>query len=103
VAAHRYNSRILDQSGRRGVIERANYLIDRFPVAYEHGGGWTCHCADFLASDACRHTREAAGRYAAQMRIAEHLKLGSNSTLGFHERTAIAVPGLTPAGHRAAA
>jgi hypothetical protein len=60
-------------SGRRGDVERAVYLIDRFRVGYQFGGGWKCGCADFVASDACRHTREAAGRRAAQMRIAEHL------------------------------
>ena len=77
----------VDKTGRRGVVERADYLIDRFRVAYEFGGGWTCGCADFQASDACRHTREAAGRYAAQAQIAEHIKQGSHGTLGFDDRT----------------
>ena len=65
------------QTGRRGATERAAYLIDRFPVSYQFGGGWMCGCADFAASDACRHTREAAGRFAAQTNIIERIKRGS--------------------------
>jgi hypothetical protein len=45
-------------------------MVDRFRVVFESGGGWNCACADFLSSNACRHTREAAGRRAAQARIA---------------------------------
>jgi hypothetical protein len=66
-----------EPTGRRGAIERADYLIDRFHVGYRFGGGWTCGCVDFAKTDACRHTREAAGRLAAQMRIIEHIKMGS--------------------------
>jgi hypothetical protein len=50
------------------------YLIDRFRVGYQFGGGWTCGCADFAATDACRHTREAAGRHAAQLKILERIR-----------------------------
>jgi len=64
-------------TGRRGAIEHADYFIDRFRVAYRFGGGWSCGCADFATSDACRHTREAAGRRAAQSRIAERIRRGS--------------------------
>ena len=64
-------------AGRRGAIERADYLIDRFRVGYQFGGGWTCRCADFAKSDACRHTREAAGRLAAQTQIIERIRKGS--------------------------
>jgi cytochrome b561 len=67
----------LAAAGRRGSIERANYLIDRFRVGYQFGGGWTCGCADFAALDACRHTREAAGRRAAQAQIQERITRGS--------------------------
>jgi hypothetical protein len=70
-------SRRLEATGLRGTVERADYLIDRFRVGYQFGGGWKCGCADFMASDACRHTREAAGRRAAQMRIIEHINQGS--------------------------
>jgi hypothetical protein len=61
------------QTGRRGAIERADYFIDRFRVDYRFGGGWTCGCTDFAVSDACRHTREAAGRLAAQRNIIERI------------------------------
>lgn len=64
----------LEPTGRRGAIESADYLIDRFHVGYQFGGGWTCGCADFAAADACRHSREAAGRLAAQMKIIERIK-----------------------------
>jgi hypothetical protein len=67
----------LDGTGRRGNVERSDYLIERFRVGYQFGGGWKCGCADFAASDACRHTREAAGRRAAQLGIIEHFKRGS--------------------------
>jgi hypothetical protein len=50
------------------------YLIDRFQVVFESGGGWHCVCADFATSNACRHTREAAGRRAAQAQITERVK-----------------------------
>lgn len=60
--------------GGRGAIERSDYLIDRFRVQYAFGGGWTCSCRDFVAHLACKHTREAAGRRAAQAQIAEHLR-----------------------------
>jgi hypothetical protein len=64
-------------TGRRGAVERAEYFIDRFRVGYQFGGGWLCGCADFAKSDACRHTREAAGRHAAQTRIIERIRDGS--------------------------
>jgi len=65
------------QAGRRGAIERADYFIDRFRVSYQGGGGWMCSCADFAKSEACRHTREAAGRLAAQAKILERIRNGS--------------------------
>jgi hypothetical protein len=72
-----------DAPGGRGAVERVEYLIDRFRVAYEFGGGWRCLCAEFVARDACKHTREAAGRRAAQMRIAEHVRSGSRDAFVF--------------------
>lgn len=68
-------------TGRRGSIERAAFLIDRFPVSYRFGGGWSCGCADFAQSDACRHTREGAGRHAAQIKILERISKGSLKAL----------------------
>ena len=73
-------------SGKRGVIERSDYLIDRFRVRYAFGGGWTCSCADFVAHDACKHTREAAGRRAAQAKIADHLRRGSPESFALQKR-----------------
>ena len=70
-------ARAADETGHRGVTQRADYLIERFRVRYEFGGGWSCGCADFARSDACRHTREAAGRYIAQTLIAAHLQAGA--------------------------
>ncbi len=67
--------------GGCGVIERSDYLIDRFRVQYAYGGGWSCSCADFIAHHACKHTREAAGRRAAQSRIADHLKRGVSDSV----------------------
>ena len=75
-----------DGTGKRGTIERSDYLIDRFRVRYAFGGGWFCSCADFAARDACKHTREAAGRRAAQARIEAHLKSGSAGPFKLHER-----------------
>ncbi len=75
-----------DGAGRRGAVERSEYLIDRFRVRYAFGGGWTCSCADFMARDACKHTREAAGRRAAQAQIADHLKSGASTSFALHKR-----------------
>jgi hypothetical protein len=82
-------SQRVDESGHRGVTDRADYLIDRFRVHYEFGGGWTCRCADFAASDACRHTREGTGRYIAQTLIAAHVKAGAPRTLTFDNSGAV--------------
>ena len=56
-------------SGRGGSVVRTEYLIDRFRVVFESGGGWHCACAAFAAANVCRHTQEAAGRHAAQIQI----------------------------------
>jgi hypothetical protein len=74
-----------DNAGRRGAVDRGDYLIDRFRVRYEFGGGWKCGCAEFAASDACKHTREAAGRRAAQARILQHVTRGSSERFVFNE------------------
>lgn len=57
-------------TGRGKPIVRELYLIERFRVVFESGGGWNCACADFVSTNACRHSREAAGRRAAQVQIA---------------------------------
>lgn len=72
--------------GGRGTLERASYLIDRFRVGYQFGGGWTCGCADFARSGACRHTREGAGRLAAQREIIERIRKGSLQPMTLRRR-----------------
>jgi hypothetical protein len=63
-----------NRAGRRGTTDRASYLIDRFQVIYAFGGGWTCGCREFASHDSCKHTREAAGRRAAQLRITQYVR-----------------------------
>jgi hypothetical protein len=72
----------MENTGRGGVVVRSQYLIDRFRVVFEWGGGWNCACADFISSNACRHTREAAGRRAAQAKIAERVAAARSYLLG---------------------
>jgi hypothetical protein len=74
----------LNRTGRRGTMDRASYLIDRFHVTYAFGGGWTCGCREFASHDSCKHTREAAGRRAAQLRITQYLRQDSVEALSFH-------------------
>jgi hypothetical protein len=74
----------VDGAGRRGVVDRAEYLIDRFRVRYEFGGGWRCVCAEFVAADSCKHTREAAGRRAAQAKIIDHVRRSSSEAFDPH-------------------
>lgn len=63
-------------AGHRGTTDRASYLIDRFRVNYEFGGGWTCGCREFASQDSCKHTREVAGRRVAQREIVHYLHQG---------------------------
>lgn len=49
-----------DKGGRRGTTDRASYLIDRFRVTYDFGGGWSCGCREFALRD--WHLREAKVR-----------------------------------------
>jgi hypothetical protein len=74
---------LTDRGGRRGTTDRASYLIDRFQVIYAFGGGWTCGCREFASHDSCKHTREAAGRRAAQRRITQYLGQHSVEALSF--------------------
>jgi hypothetical protein len=62
-----------EHSGRSSSMVRSEYLIDRFRVVFESGGGWHCACADYAKSNACKHSREAAGMRSAQARIRNHL------------------------------
>jgi hypothetical protein len=67
-----------DGTGRRGVIERVEFMIDGFRVGYDTGGGYRCACVEFAKRDSCKHSREMAGRLAAQGHIAEHLRRGDS-------------------------
>ncbi len=66
----------MEKRGSVGAIVRSEYLIDRFRVVFESGGGWHCGCAEFASSDACAHSREAAGMRAAQAQILGHVASG---------------------------
>jgi len=50
------------------------YLIDRHRVIHDTGIGWHCVCAEFAKLCECRHTRESAGRLAAQELIQRRAK-----------------------------
>jgi hypothetical protein len=76
---------IADAGGRHGIVNRAEYLIDGFRVGYESGGGCACVCVEFAVRSSCKHTREVAGRLAAQGRIAEHLRQGAAKAYSSHE------------------
>ena len=66
---------------RPKAILRSEYLIDHYRVIFESGAGWQCVCAEFTATNDCRHTRESQGRHAAQAVIANRL-LRSRGHLG---------------------
>lgn len=67
-----------DSGEPRGIIDRSEFMIDGFRVGYETGAGCRCVCVEFATRASCKHTREAAGRLAAQSRIAEHLSQGAS-------------------------
>jgi hypothetical protein len=66
----------LEDLGRGSPVVRSEYLISRFRVAFESGGGWHCVCREFVSSSACVHTREAAGMRSAQALIKANLATG---------------------------
>jgi hypothetical protein len=65
--------------GRGGPLERRHYLIDRFPVSFQGGASWHCHCREFALRNSCRHTREAAGMREAQAKILDHVSRRSST------------------------
>jgi hypothetical protein len=67
---------IVENSGRGGAVVRSEYRIDRHRVVFESGGGWHCVCHEFVTSNACSHTREAAGMRAAQASIKDQIMTG---------------------------
>jgi len=75
------------QSGERGGPRvHREYLIERFRVVFESGTQWKCACAEFSALNSCGHTREAAGRRAAQAQIARRLSTGRSQLSPPHPR-----------------
>jgi hypothetical protein len=68
-----------DDPGAGGPIAQSGYLIERFRVVFESGGGWHCACHEFVAANACRHTREAAGMRDAQAQIAQAIASGKST------------------------
>ena len=62
------------------VITRSDYLIDGHRVIFDSGAGWQCVCAEFTATDECRHIRESQGRHAAQVLIANRISLGTRQS-----------------------
>jgi hypothetical protein len=64
-------------------LTRTEYLIDRYHVVYETGGGWHCVCAEFRALSECRHSRESEGRRAAQAMIAARVRSVNGVVAGF--------------------
>ena len=69
-------------------IIRAEYLIDRYLVVFESGKGCHCVCDEFRTARECRHTRESAGRRAAQKLIEKRVRSIHGTLIGFshHER-----------------
>ena len=59
------------------------YLIDRHRVIFDTGIGWHCVCAEFLKSGDCKHTRESAGRLAAQEQIKHRTKPALGTLVAF--------------------
>ena len=59
---------------RPKTLSRSEYLIDRHHVTFDPGAGWQCACAEFKATDDCRHIRESQGRHAAQAVIADRMR-----------------------------
>lgn len=57
------------------AIPRSEYLIDGHQVIFDSGAGWHCVCAEFTATDDCKHIRESQGRHAAQVVIANRMRL----------------------------
>ena len=68
-------------------IVRSEYLIDRYLVVFETGAGSRCVCEEFRTMQECRHTRESAGRRAAQELIANRVRSIDGTLVGFAHHT----------------
>jgi hypothetical protein len=78
----------MNTDGRGGLIERRNYLIDRFNVSFQGGVSWHCQCREFAGANSCRHTREAAGMREAQASILLHATCRTSTLARFAARPA---------------
>jgi hypothetical protein len=63
------------------------YLIDRHRVIFDTGIGWHCVCAEFVKAKDCRHTRESAGRLAAQELIRKRIRQVHGPLVSFANRS----------------
>ena len=79
--------RLPGRAERPDAHVRREYLIDRFRVVFETGSRWFCPCAEFTAMSECCHTREAAGRRAAQAQIADQVATGQSQFARQSRRT----------------
>lgn len=74
------------------LCARTEYLIDRYHVVHETGGGWHCVCDEFKLSNECRHSRESEGRRAAQAMIAARVRSVNGILAGFTHGTPESTP-----------
>jgi len=65
---------------------QTEYLIDRHRVVLDTGVGWQCVCSEFVKFNDCKHTRESAGRFAAQERIRLRVKPAIGTLVPFTNR-----------------
>jgi hypothetical protein len=61
-----------------------DYLIDGHRVIYDTGIGWHCVCAEFVKLGDCKHTRESAGRLAAQEQIKTRSRPNHDAFVSFN-------------------
>jgi hypothetical protein len=69
-------------------VSQSEYLIDRHRVIFDGGVGWHCVCAEFVKLGDCKHTRESAGRRAAQDLIRNRVKPAFGTLAMFSNRAA---------------
>lgn len=67
-------------------VVRIEYLIDRYHVVFDSGGGWYCVCAEFKQLGDCRHIRESVGRRTAQAQIMARVRSVDGTLAGFAHR-----------------
>ncbi len=67
-------------------MNQSEYFIDRHRVIFDSGIGWHCVCAEFVKLNDCKHTRESAGRRAAQELIKNRRKQAYGTLALFSNR-----------------